>query len=112
MIVTTAPTRSGITSGQFHGSRSGRRAGVGAGGRSTVLWVRVQPSSSIVSYGRRTSSLRASASRSTLRRFIPTAHPRRSWTVAPGRCGGHVAVHGRDKYLTLLACGGVALGSQ
>jgi hypothetical protein len=29
-----------------------------------------------------------------------------------GRCGGHVAVHGRDKYLTLLACGGVALGSQ
>jgi hypothetical protein len=64
MIVTTAPTRSGITSGQFHGSRSGRRAGVGAGGRSTVLWVRVQPSSSIVSYGRRTSSLRASASRS------------------------------------------------
>jgi hypothetical protein len=30
MIVTTAPTRSGITSGQFHGSRSGRRAGVGA----------------------------------------------------------------------------------
>jgi hypothetical protein len=32
--------------------------------------------------------------------------------VAPGRCGGHVAVHGRDKYLTLLACGGVALGSQ
>jgi hypothetical protein len=28
------------------------------------------------------------------------------------RCGGHVAVHGRDKYLNLLACGGVALGSQ
>ena len=25
---------------------------------------------------------------------------------------GHVAVHGRDKYLNLLACGGVALGSQ
>jgi len=23
-----------------------------------------------------------------------------------------VAVHGRDKYLNLLACGGVALGSQ
>jgi hypothetical protein len=33
-------------------------------------------------------------------------------SVARGRCGGHVAVHGRDKYLTLLACGGVALGSQ
>ena len=32
--------------------------------------------------------------------------------VAPRRCGGHVAVHGRDKYLTSLACGGVALGSQ
>jgi hypothetical protein len=32
--------------------------------------------------------------------------------VAPSRCGGHVAVHGRDKYLTSLACGGVALGSQ
>jgi hypothetical protein len=32
--------------------------------------------------------------------------------VAPGRCGGHVAVHGRDKYLTSFACGGVALGSQ
>jgi hypothetical protein len=32
--------------------------------------------------------------------------------IAGGRCGGHVAVHGRDKYLTLLACGGVALGSQ
>jgi hypothetical protein len=31
---------------------------------------------------------------------------------APRRCGGHVAVHGRDKYLNLLACGGVALGSQ
>jgi len=30
----------------------------------------------------------------------------------PQGCGGHVAVHGRDKYLTLLACGGVALGSQ
>ena len=28
------------------------------------------------------------------------------------RCGGHVAVHGLDKYLNLLACGGVALGSQ
>jgi hypothetical protein len=28
------------------------------------------------------------------------------------QCGGHVAVHGRDKYLILLACGGVALGSQ
>jgi hypothetical protein len=28
------------------------------------------------------------------------------------KCGGHVAVHGRDKYLNLLACGGVALGSQ
>jgi hypothetical protein len=28
------------------------------------------------------------------------------------RCGGHVAVHGRDKYLILLACGGVALSSQ
>ena len=25
-------------------------------------------------------------------------------SVARGRCGGHVAVHGRDKYLTLLAC--------
>jgi hypothetical protein len=33
-------------------------------------------------------------------------------SVARGRCGGHVAVHGSDKYLTLLACGGVALGSQ
>jgi multidrug efflux pump subunit AcrB len=32
--------------------------------------------------------------------------------AAPRRCGGHVAVHGRDKYLNLLACGGVALGSQ
>jgi hypothetical protein len=32
--------------------------------------------------------------------------------LTPGRCGGHVAVHGRDKYLTSLACGGVALGSQ
>ena len=32
--------------------------------------------------------------------------------IAEGRCGGHVAVHGRDKYLNLLACGGVALGSQ
>ena len=31
---------------------------------------------------------------------------------APRRCGGHVAVHGRDKYLNLLACGGVAVGSQ
>jgi hypothetical protein len=28
------------------------------------------------------------------------------------KCGGHVAVHGRDKYLNLFACGGVALGSQ
>ena len=35
--------------------------------------VRVQPSSSIVSHGRRTSSLRASASRSTLRRFTPSS---------------------------------------
>jgi len=33
-------------------------------------------------------------------------------SVARGSCGGHVAVHGRDKYLNLLACGGVALGSQ
>ena len=32
--------------------------------------------------------------------------------AAPRRCGEHVAVHGRDKYLNLLACGGVALGSQ
>ena len=32
--------------------------------------------------------------------------------AAPRRCGGHVAVHGRDKYLNLLACGGVVLGSQ
>ena len=32
--------------------------------------------------------------------------------AAPRRCGGDVAVHGRDKYLNLLACGGVALGSQ
>src|SRR4051794_9526213 len=41
---------------------------------------------------------------------------RRLWSsslaAAPRRCGGHVAVHGRDKYLILLACGGVALGSQ
>jgi hypothetical protein len=31
-----------------------------------------------------------------------------STASAPRRCGGHVAVHGRDKYLNLLACGGVA----
>jgi hypothetical protein len=31
-------------------------------------------------------------------RMSPLAH-------LGGRCGGHVAVHGRDKYLTLLACG-------
>ena len=31
---------------------------------------------------------------------------------APRRCGGHVAVHDRDKYLNLLTCGGVAVGSQ
>jgi hypothetical protein len=38
---------------------------------------------------------------------IPAIHRARC-----GRCGGHVAVYGRDKYLNLLACGGVALGSQ
>jgi hypothetical protein len=37
---------------------------------------------------------------------------RTSTAGAPRRCGGHVAVRGRDKYLTLYACGGVALGSQ
>ena len=29
----------------------------------------------------------------------------------PRRCGGHGAVHGRNKYLNLFTCGGVALGS-
>ena len=30
----------------------------------------------------------------------------------PRRCGGHGAVHGRNKYLNLFTCGGVALGSN
>jgi len=45
---------------------------------------------------------------------IQIVHPRLlgPQSVARVRCGGHVAVLGRDKYLTLLACGGVALGSR
>ena len=30
----------------------------------------------------------------------------------PRRCGGHGAVHGRNKYLNLFTCGGGALGSN
>jgi len=107
MIVTTAPTRSGITSGQFHGSRSGRRAGVGAVvGRPCLavvehcrLWPQdIQPAGQ-----------RFEIDIATVHTDCPPAPvvdgcPRQVWR--------HVAVHGHDKYLTSLACGGVALGSQ